>query len=181
MTVASVALIVVMLAIPMALAVWLLRGIPKAPPRRYASKQPTAPQPAETPPSPQRRVNWLAWIASGIALAAPIVFAAFVYYRADGCIDADDTRLLVWAAVAEIIVILFLLYQQSEAKRLAEGGGQPNIFAALLLRRSRSWKADPATDKQISFIHDLGGATYEGMTKGEASTLIDSLLAARRN
>lgn len=59
MNAASIALIVVMLAIPTALAVWLLRGTPKAPPRRYAAKRaPEISHPADArkhtePPPPE--------------------------------------------------------------------------------------------------------------------------------
>lgn len=44
---------------------------------------------------------------------------------------------------------------------------------------SESWRSDPMTDKQREFILDLGGQLRDGMTKGEASSLIDELLENR--
>lgn len=40
-----------------------------------------------------------------------------------------------------------------------------------------SWKNDPATDKQLELIRDLGYLLTRPKTKGDASTLIDSLKA----
>lgn len=40
-----------------------------------------------------------------------------------------------------------------------------------------AWKSDPATKAQQAYILALGGEMPEGATKGEASALIDSLLA----
>jgi len=34
---------------------------------------------------------------------------------------------------------------------------------------------EPATQKQLSYIKDLGGVVRDGMTKGEASTMIEAL------
>lgn len=42
-----------------------------------------------------------------------------------------------------------------------------------------SWKSDPATARQIEYIIDLGGEVKPGMTKGEASNLIEDLLERR--
>lgn len=42
------------------------------------------------------------------------------------------------------------------------------------------WGEEPATDRQIGFIRHLGGKPTKGMTKSEASFLIEDLLAKRR-
>ncbi len=44
-----------------------------------------------------------------------------------------------------------------------------------------SWKTDPATDKQLELIRDLGYFLTPPKTKGDASTLIDALKAGRGN
>jgi hypothetical protein len=42
------------------------------------------------------------------------------------------------------------------------------------------WHSDPVTTKQIEYISILGGTPAIGMTKGEASILIDELLSNRK-
>lgn len=44
---------------------------------------------------------------------------------------------------------------------------------------SSTWELDPATSRQIEYIIDLGGTVTSGMTKGEASNLIEDLLERR--
>lgn len=57
-----------------------------------------------------------------------------------------------------------------------EGIGLPSSFSAA---KRPSWHDDPATERQIEYICNLGGQVRSGMTKGEASELIDQLLTAR--
>lgn len=44
---------------------------------------------------------------------------------------------------------------------------------------SAPWKGHPATARQIAYVVDLGGTPTPGMTKGDASELIDRLLERR--
>lgn len=43
-------------------------------------------------------------------------------------------------------------------------------------KRSGSWRTDPMTDAQASFVRSMGGTIHMGASKGEASDLIESLL-----
>ena len=47
--------------------------------------------------------------------------------------------------------------------------------------RGKSWRSDPATGRQLSFLEDLGAdpTKFSGLTKGAASAMIDRLLAQR--
>lgn len=47
--------------------------------------------------------------------------------------------------------------------------------------RGKSWRSDPATGRQLSFLEDLGAdpTKFAGLTKGAASAMIDRLLAQR--
>lgn len=54
--------------------------------------------------------------------------------------------------------------------------GAPN---AVRSAGSSAWELDPATSRQIDYIIDLGGTIMPGMTKGEASNLIEDLLERR--
>lgn len=51
--------------------------------------------------------------------------------------------------------------------------------AAALDDDAAPWQADPATARQIEYILDLGGTVEPGLTKGEASNLIEDLLEQR--
>lgn len=42
------------------------------------------------------------------------------------------------------------------------------------------WGDNPATDKQLGFIRHLGGNPPNGLTKSEASDMIDALLVRKR-
>lgn len=42
------------------------------------------------------------------------------------------------------------------------------------------WGSEPATYRQLGFIRHLGGNPPEGLTKGDASEMIDALLAKKR-
>lgn len=42
-----------------------------------------------------------------------------------------------------------------------------------------TWRKDPITARQLEYIRVLGGSAHEGMTKGDASIVIDDLLARR--
>ncbi len=46
-------------------------------------------------------------------------------------------------------------------------------------RKQDDWRSDPATIRQIEYIIALGGSTAAGMSKGQASDLIEELLLAR--
>jgi len=47
-------------------------------------------------------------------------------------------------------------------------------------RKNGSWKNDKATDKQVAYLNKLGKSELKsGMTKGEASKMIDGLKNAR--
>ncbi len=46
-------------------------------------------------------------------------------------------------------------------------------------RLAGDWRSDPVTQRQLSFIRELGGNANERMTKGAASELIDDLLERR--
>lgn len=55
-------------------------------------------------------------------------------------------------------------------------------YLAMPPSRRPSWKSDPATAKQIDFLLDLGESerACRGLTKGEASARIDTLLDQQR-
>jgi hypothetical protein len=53
---------------------------------------------------------------------------------------------------------------------------QPTPTPNPLLDRNAKWRKDPATEKQIAKIRELGGDPSTVTTKGEASDLIESLV-----
>ena len=48
------------------------------------------------------------------------------------------------------------------------------------MRVAVEWGDVPATEKQLGFIHHLGGNPPKGLTKSAASDMIDALLAEKR-
>ncbi len=61
------------------------------------------------------------------------------------------------------------------------GTSQPTGDAWLAMRARPSWRDEPSTARQVSFLLDLGATEAEcrGLTKGKASDRIDELLALR--
>lgn len=118
MNIVSISVILVMLAILAALAVWLLRGTPKAPPRRYASKYTSRiAMPVSAPKASE---------PSPTDAAVDVSFGSFEWPQ-----------------------------------------------------RTGTWRDDPMSDPQRDFIRELGGKPSRGMTKGQASDLIDRLIQER--
>lgn len=52
------------------------------------------------------------------------------------------------------------------------------LDAAQPALKSASWRGAPATDKQVNLLRGMGVKTYEGITRGEASELLDEMLGA---
>lgn len=86
---------------------------------------------------------------------------------ADGLIDEAERRELHHAILR--VLPPALRVQANERKRLVEDAVSQQC------RR----EMNRATERQIAYIEDLGGSVDEGMTKLEASTLIDVLLENR--
>jgi hypothetical protein len=105
---------------------------------------------------------------------------------------ADGVRALnAWlrkAPYSDIAAINFLL---SATNDFFKGGQTPqgifimqaaiervlpkNIRDGVIQRRQRAWDESPASENQVSYIRSLGGKATVGMTRQEASQLIDHL------
>ena len=93
---------------------------------------------------------------------------------ADGEVDAEERiDLLAWCQWAKA---------WSEKRKASMPVPVPRSSPTIQsITISRDWKTDPMSDRQRSFLHDLGASSSQmrGLTKGQASNLIDQLLEQR--
>ncbi|MDZ4659217.1 MAG: hypothetical protein SH868_16720 [Bythopirellula sp.] len=97
-----------------------------------------------------------------------------------GFINAVLGLLFLVVGVLFTAVATTFYFQEQESGAIWFAG----IIAILLLvvgsnlmssKKSKSWKADPATDKQKEFADDLGIKYPKDITKGELSALISQV------
>jgi len=72
--------------------------------------------------------------------------------------------IFVWLLVVGVVMYLLKRFRLGEARHSAKGVQEAD------------WKSDDATQKQLDYIESLSGNRPAGLTKGQASTLIDQLL-----
>lgn len=80
------------------------------------------------------------------------------------------------------------MYEKIKAKVGDEHAARTILGELAKDRRAREIRAEreaqngkPATSKQIEYLRDLGVEVSEGLTKAEASKMIDNVLAEEKN
>ena len=95
---------------------------------------------------------------------------------ADGSVSSEERLdLLGWCHWAKVNLPKF---------QLAADSASASVFSPMPVpssSRGSSWRSDPASARQLTFLEDLGAdpTTFDGLTKGAASAMIDRLLAQR--
>lgn len=104
---------------------------------------------------------------SGVLPAADFLREELGGILSDGRITPAESKHLI-AALARVL-------PKAERDELAVDLEVERAFQEI-----EAWRDDPASDKQVSFVRELGGTLPDGATKGEASDLIEELLATTK-
>lgn len=83
--------------------------------------------------------------------------------------------LALWLLLLPFRVLRWLLRLFGIGKR-KPSNGPPFTVEVRGVQGVSEWGDDPATDNQLGFIRHLGGTPSDGMTKSQASEMIDALL-----
>jgi hypothetical protein len=115
-------------------------------------------------------------------LDGPRGFNAVLFLRrittgilADGCLD--DVEAYQLRRAMERVVPKSVRLKLTEV--LSDIGLPGSLDEDGLPAARGSWRRDPATARQLLYIENLGGQCMDGMTKGQAASLIDDLLERR--
>jgi hypothetical protein len=131
------------------------------------------------------------WIAANRANEIPAVrHLARTVDRilADGILTADE-RLELHLGIEKILPVTERSIARVAREKAEQGLSGPRILKKDLagmkcselaeVPNPRDWRTGPITERQLDYIEALGGSINPKATKGEASDLIESLLATR--
>lgn len=122
------------------------------------------------------------WTLHGVLREGPVDIAAVPFLRAITTGILTDGQLDEWEGyeLRRGMERIVPKAERTQLSALLEGIGMPSGYEdESTPSRARDWRRDPATERQIEYIINLGGEPWVGMTKGDASDTIEHYRVVR--